>query len=84
MAGDRYVYDARADSDDCVRVRVQPSLPCGMSGCGRQATMALAEPDRMQGGLWSLLPICDVCAARLQKPPAYVPEQDGKDQTVQA
>lgn len=58
--------------EDMMRVQVNPQLPCGMRGCHRYATTALAEPDPDHPGLWQVVPICDDCATQLhaveQKP----------------
>ncbi len=70
MAGDKREgangeFDHDYDYDASVRVRVHPPLPCGMKNCAQPASIALAEPSRDTPGLWSLLPICTSCAARL-------------------
>lgn len=66
-------------SEDCIRVRMQPPLPCALDGCGRPAADALAEPDPDHPGLWTLLPICADCANRLRSQPDSPREQtDGQ------
>lgn len=58
---------ANGELDDCVRITVMPPLPCGLAGCGRLTSLALAEPDPDHPGLWATLPICTICAARLEE-----------------
>ena len=36
-----------------------------MDGCGRPATVVLAEPNDEFPGLWTMLPVCTECQARL-------------------
>jgi hypothetical protein len=55
------------DDDALVHIRIDPALPCCIPGCGHSATSALAEPEPGDHALWQLLPVCDVCMARLQE-----------------
>ncbi len=48
------------------RIQINPPLPCGFSGCGRPATVALAEPSPDDPALWQLLPVCDTCMTQVQ------------------
>lgn len=74
----------QGDDDDVMRVLLQPALPCGMYACGRPASMALAEPDRTHAGLWSLLPVCTECAARLQRHEATPATYENAEPPVRA
>lgn len=65
MASDENEHDQ--GDDDTLRVLLQPALPCGMHACGRPAAVALAEPDLAHPGLWTFLPVCAECAARIQR-----------------
>ncbi|HEX8995623.1 MAG TPA: hypothetical protein VF812_06300 [Ktedonobacterales bacterium] len=47
-------------SDSLLRIEINPSLPCGISACGRPAHCARIERDLHYGSLWRLLPICDM------------------------
>ncbi|HEY7780555.1 MAG TPA: hypothetical protein VIC85_10130 [Ktedonobacterales bacterium] len=49
--------------DSLILVQLDPPLPCGVCAGERLAHEGLAEPDPARPGLWSLLPICPVCAA---------------------
>jgi hypothetical protein len=53
------------DTDELVRLRFDPPLPCATRDCGRPATRALAERDAVFTELWRMLPFCDTCAASL-------------------
>ena len=48
-----------------MRLHLDPSLPCGLHGCGQPAATGLAEPDPECAGLWLLLPLCTACRQRL-------------------
>jgi hypothetical protein len=45
-------------------LRIDREVPCGMPACGRPAHVAIAEPDPAHPGMWTILPICEGCAAR--------------------
>lgn len=49
--------------DRPLRILLSVPLPCGMGGCRRPASEALAEPDPACPGAWVLLPICPICGA---------------------
>lgn len=68
--------------DECMRLRVQPSMPCALGGCGRPAFFALAERNPDHPGLWSLLPVCAECSALLHDASAH--PQVRPDQTLRA
>ena len=66
------VYDAPAtgrsnvaSDQDFRRIRLESPLPCGMSGCQREAHSALAERNDDGMGLWRVLPICPTCFTRM-------------------
>lgn len=52
--------------DRPIRIHLSVPLPCGMGGCRRPASEALAEPDPACPGAWVLLPICPSCRDEAQ------------------
>lgn len=45
--------------DSLLRIEINPSLPCGIGGCGQPSHYARIERDLRYDALWRLLPICE-------------------------
>ncbi len=48
-----------------LHIEINPSLPCGVDGCGRPTHYGRVEPDPTCDTLWSVLPICEEHQTRL-------------------
>ncbi|HLY32026.1 MAG TPA: hypothetical protein VKQ36_13430 [Ktedonobacterales bacterium] len=62
----RQSASAQTERPDISRVELATPLPCGVCQRSDRATLAFVEPDARQPGLWTILPLCDECHARLQ------------------